>query len=57
MTTPWPPHWEREASCKMRKHWNTRPNKAGENEALWVTALAVATAAGLGLLVFAMVGR
>ena len=41
----------------MRKDWNTRPNKVGENEAFWVTALAVATAAGLGLLIFTIVGR
>ena len=39
----------------MRRDWVG--HRAGENEAFWVTMLAVAVAAGLGLLVFAMVGR
>ena len=46
-----------EARGKMRKHWDTRPNRVGENEAFWWTLFAVATAACLGLLVYSIVGR
>jgi hypothetical protein len=40
----------------MRQDWNSR-YKVDENEAFWVTVLATAVAAGLGLLIFTMVGR
>ena len=42
---------------KMRRDRMVGPNRVVENEAFWATMLAVAVAAGLGLLVFAMVGR
>ena len=41
----------------MRRDWVGHPNRAVENEAFWMAVLAIAVAAGLGLLVFAMVGR
>jgi hypothetical protein len=36
----------------MRQDWNN-PSRVGENEAFWVTALAIAVSAGLGLLIVA----
>ena len=40
----------------MPQDWNGR-YKVGENEAFWMAVLATAVAAGLGLLIFTMVGR
>ena len=45
-----------EARWKMRQDWKSL-NKIGEKEAFWMTVLATAVAAGLGLLIFTMVGR
>jgi hypothetical protein len=45
-----------EARSKKRQDWKSL-NKIGEKEAFWMTVLATAVAAGLGLLNFTMVGR